>query len=246
VITARKVLLIIPCYNEEKRLPIREFLRFVERGHHLLFADDGSTDGTVALIEKLFQNQKNIRLYKASMNKGKAEVIRSAVIELNRIGIPHDVEWVGYWDADLATPLDEVEYLMEFQRTFSSQSKAMMGARVLRLGGDIRRSTFRHYLGRGFATVASMMLGIRCYDSQCGAKLFHKSLLPVAFGEPFISQWVFDVEILLRIGESMMIEVPLRRWEDVPGSKVKIGREFLRVMLDLLRMRGRYVKPGAK
>lgn len=240
MISARKVLLIIPCYNEEKRLPVRDFLRFVEQGHHLLFADDGSTDGTVSLFEKVFQNQKNIRIYKAPYNRGKAEVIRSAVVELNKMGIPHDIEWVGFWDADLATPLTEVDYLMLFQKTFADGAKAIMGSRVLRLGGEIRRSSLRHYLGRGFATVASMMLGIRCYDSQCGAKIFHKSILPIAFGAPFISKWVFDVEILLRLEKIQIIEVPLRKWEDVPGSKIRIGREFFRVMLDLLKMRKRY------
>lgn len=236
----QKVLLIIPCFNEENRLPVQEFLKFVQRGHHLLFADDGSMDGTYALCERVFRNQKNIRLYKAPFNQGKAEVIRAAIGELNKVGIPHDVEWVGYWDADLATPLDEVEYLLEFQRVFSAKSLAIIGARVLRLGGLIRRSALRHYLGRGFATVASVLLGLTCYDSQCGAKIFHKSMLAKAFAEPFISKWIFDVEILLRVGQEKVIEVPLRKWQDVPGSKVKIGRELVRVLGDLFKIRRRY------
>lgn len=242
MISTQKVLLIIPCYNEEKRLPVHEFTQFAEKGHHILFADDGSTDGTISLLERVFQNQKNIRIYKAPFNRGKAEVIRSAVAELNKIGIPHDIDWVGFWDADLATPLVEVEYLLDFQKYFSNESKAIIGSRVLRLGGKIKRSALRHYLGRGFATVASLMLGLRCYDSQCGAKLFHKSLLTTAFGQPFMSKWIFDVELLLRIGQKNFIEVPLRSWEDVPGSKIKIGRELLRVLADLIRIRLRYGK----
>ena len=242
MVASRKVLLVVPCYNEEKRLPVNEFIQFVEQGHHILFADDGSNDGTVALLERVFQKQKNIRTYKAPFNKGKAEVIRSAVAELNKIGIPHDIDWVGFWDADLATPLVEVEYLLDFQKNFSSESKAIIGSRVLRLGGNIKRSALRHYLGRGFATVASLMLGLRCYDSQCGAKLFHKSLLTTAFGLPFISKWIFDVEILLRIGQKNFIEVPLRNWEDIPGSKIKIGRELFRVLSDLIRIRYQYGK----
>jgi hypothetical protein len=91
-----------------------------------------------------------------------------------------------------------------------------------------------------FATASGLLLGVRAYDTQCGAKVFRRSAVAEIFGEPFISRWIFDVEIYCRMGHARILEYPVKEWRDVPGSKVRIGREMFRVGGDLLRIRKVY------
>ena len=241
-----KTLLIVPCYNEAQRLRLEPFHEFVSAGNYICFADDGSTDGTRERIEKFFVGHPShavghpmVTVFRSGMNLGKAGIIRAAALDLLVRGVPANVEWVGFWDADLATPVNEVELFLRFQKDFAPTAKAIFGSRILRLGAEIQRSALRHYLGRAFATLASVMLGVRCYDSQCGAKLFHRSMLEKVFAEAFISRWIFDLEILLRLGESQVVECPVTKWQDVPGSKVKVFKEIFRVLSDLWKIRER-------
>ena len=106
-------------------------------------------------------------------------------------------QFVGNWDADLATPLSTIpEFIEKFQS--SRALVAVSGSRILRLGSSIHRSVFRHYFGRVFAMVASNILNILVYDTQCGAKLFRTEHAGLIFSEHFISRWFFDVELFAR------------------------------------------------
>jgi hypothetical protein len=121
-----------------------------------------------------------------------------------------------------------------------------IGARVGMLGYNIERSAVRHYLGRVFATAASVILQARIYDTQCGAKLFRaNAALSEALAVPFLSRWAFDVELLgrLLIGTpdvpglplDAIVEVPLPVWHDVQGSKLRLGG-MTRTLADLARV----------
>jgi len=159
-----------------------------------------------------------------------------------------------YWDADLATPLDEIPRFLRLLEEHPERQIAF-GARVQLLGRSIRRSALRHYLGRVFATAASSVLGIPVYDTQCGAKLFRVSAeLAALFEEPFCTNWIFDVEIIARLirarrrtggpgAEGVILEIPLRQWHDVGGSKVG-PLDFFRGFAELVRIYRRYLSPG--
>ena len=104
---------------------------------------------------------------------------------------------MGYWDADLATPLSTIpEFIGKFQS--NRALVAVCGSKILRLGASIHRSVFRHYFGRVFATVACNILNILVYDTQCGAKLFRTEHAELIFSEHFISRWFIDVELFAR------------------------------------------------
>jgi hypothetical protein len=150
----------------------------------------------------------------------------------------------------LATPLSAVDRFLEIFEV-SGNVSMIFGARVKLLGRHVERRATRHYLGRVFATVVSTMLSLPIYDTQCGAKLFRvDARLRDAFAEPFLSKWVFDVEILARylkffngdtrlLGEAIY-EYPLEQWVDVAGSKVHAG-DFLKAFLDILRIKRKYL-----
>lgn len=232
-----KVCLVIPCHNEAKRL---DFKRFNKRSQNcfLLFVNDGSCDNTSELIKANLE--KNSSLLDLKNNSGKAEAVRLGILHLKTLPIFKDASWVGYWDADLSTPLYEVENFLNYAMTYPDMPDAIFASRVLRLGSSIKRFFFRHLLGRIFATSTSIIFRLKSYDSQCGAKIFRKEIIEACFLQPFISRWIFDIEIILRMQGKNIIEYPLREWNDVSGSKLKIIRIFWQVIIDIIRLRIKY------
>jgi dolichyl-phosphate beta-glucosyltransferase len=244
----RDVCLIVPCFNEEKRLQGDRITGFV--GAHpavrVCFVDDGSSDGTVGLLERLRAKQPDrILIRRLERNSGKAEAVRQGVLHVSSSQSP---AFIGYWDADLSTPLSELERMLA---AFDSgpQCRLAIGSRIKRLGSNIERNEARHYLGRVFSTLASRLLDLPVYDSQCGAKVFRADLAAVLFGDPFSTRWIFDVEVLARLRNHIgrdgvlktVIEVPLTEWREVGGSKLRLA-QMIRVPLELLRIRSRYNK----
>lgn len=241
-----KTLIIIPCYNEEHRFRKDAYADFL--GNHsdiyLLFVNDGSTDDTGTMLTIFTREYSNAALLNMRVNRGKAEAVRAGVQHALKLG---KFDYLGYWDADLATPLDQVS---EFIELAQSQAKSLvMGCRLLRLGAAIRRKPSRHYVGRIFATLASYVLGLAVYDTQCGAKLFSKDFAAVGFADPFKTKWLFDVEILARLVihygypqiNALSHEFPLPAWEDVGGSRLK-PKDFLKAPYQLFRIWNSYGK----
>ena len=242
----RNMCIIIPCYNEAGRLNVPEFLEWAGREPdlHFLFVDDGSTDGTGEILDRLSRAcPEQIRHITMERNRGKAEAVRRGFLESFDSGF--DV--IGYWDADLATPLETIPRFCELLEV--REVDGVIGSRVMLLGRHIRRNPFRHYLGRVFATCASLAIGLPVYDTQCGAKIFRNTeRLRQVFSTPFRVKWTFDVEILARFlllervfggpGPGIrdrFVEYPLERWDDVPGSKLKT-RDFFRGAWEIMKI----------
>lgn len=223
-----KVLLIIPCFNEEKRINLASF-KNSDENIHFIFANDGSTDKTIQVVSQL-EDKNRFFIFDSKENFGKANIIQKAYKEAQKQINYSDYNWIGYWDADLATPLEEVNNMITAN---NGQLSSIWGSRIYKLGSKIERSKLRHYLGRIFATIASTLLKIKSYDSQCGAKLFRPKVAETAFAQSFKTNWIFDIEILLKINQDDILEYPLSSWTDVEGSKVNIKKELFRVLKDL-------------
>ena len=239
-----QLLLIVPCFNEEKRIDLNAFLTYFTTSSagivDFLFANDGSKDNTSKLITDFIKNNNlsaNWFVFDNPLNTGKAGVIYNAYQESKKTKI---YDWYGYWDADLATPLFEIQNMMKFRELFYARREVIFGSRIMRQGSRIVRNPLRHYLGRLFVTVAYLMLKVGSYDSQCGAKIMSRFMAEKAFNEPFISGWIFDIEIMLRVGENNITEYPLIEWVDVPGSKVKIAQEAFRILKELFLIKEKY------
>jgi len=234
--------IVVPCYNEMDRIQLSEFSQFLISNDFIFFCfvNDGSTDGTQKILADFVNlNPERSQLVNLSKNQGKAEAVRRGV---NTLLKSSKFQLVGYWDADLAAPLTEIRrFIHKFKS--NNELKAVCGSRILRLGSSIRRSVFRHYFGRIFATVVSNMLKIPVYDTQCGAKIFLAEFADYIFSEKFLSRWFFDVELFARsiehIGRQNTIhgvfELPLSQWHDQGQSKVTWAN-VLQTPLELLKI----------
>lgn len=239
--------LVIPCYNEALRLPrasLRDSLG-TDQGLHLMLVDDGSSDATPALLQELAKAfPERVRVHSLNANQGKAEAVRQGMLQA--FAAWPQAGYIGYFDADLATPLEEAMRLRKSVAPFTPG--IIIGSRVNLFGTtDIQRNNMRHYVGRLSATLVSTSLGLGVYDTQCGAKLVRTDLVPTLFDEVFLSRWLFDVELIWRlmiaVGADRMraelAEVPVSRWHEMGGSKVRFS-DGLRVPYELWRIKRAY------
>ncbi len=224
-----RALIVVPCYNEAQRLPAACVARLLDDVRiDILLVDDGSQDATATVLASLAQaHPGRVRVLPMGLNVGKAEAVRRGLLDALELA-----DIVGFADADFATPPRELSRLLD--ELLASGAELVLGSRVLRLGATIDRSPARHLAGRAFATVAAMAVGAGVYDTQCGAKWFRVTpALRAALATPFTSRWAFDVELLCRLfgrhetavatNPGAALEVPLREWRDVEGSKLDIG-----------------------
>lgn len=232
-----KICLVIPCYNEAKRIDFQK-LSSCGDSYFFLFVNDCSTDDTLSLLKNNLN--KNMFILNLEKNLGKGGAVRKGMLYVQTLPIFNQIDWVGFWDADLAAPLSELSNFILFKNTFYPRAEAIFGSRMVRLGSSIMRPYIRRVVGRLFATLIGFTLGIVCYDSQCGAKLFRRDIVEKYFREPFVSRWIFDVEILLRMSQKNIAEYSLREWTDIPGGSLKIPSLVLPVLKDVLKLRKKY------
>jgi len=236
-----RTIIVVPCFNEARRLSAEAFREFAANWPEgtFLFVDDGSSDATFEILGAMRSAiPGQCEILRLPKNAGKAEAVRRGML----LAFQSGSDYAGFWDADLATPLDAVPL---FERVLRERPgiDVVLGARVKLLGRSIERRPARHYLGRVFATAVAVTLGLNVYDSQCGAKLFRNTpSVRSAFDTPFLSRWIFDVEILVRMmkrsarpSPESLYELPLPVWRDVAGSKLRM-KDFARAVYDLVRI----------
>jgi dolichyl-phosphate beta-glucosyltransferase len=241
----QKACIVVPCYNEAERLLLGEFTNFLdaEPGCSFLFVDDGSADDTLRMLKVFETLNQRVQVLSLPTNCGKAEAVRQGII---KAAVSGDFSYLGYWDADLATPLSEIPYFISQVR--ENSKKLGMGSRMRRLGAVVERRPLRHLLGRIFSTFSSLILKLPVYDTQCGAKILSAELVHL-FEEKFISTWLFDVEVLARYRNHYgldralceILEIPVNSWMEKEGSKLKL-KHIIRVPLELIRIHFNYKK----
>ena len=244
----QRIVVVVPCYNEAGRLKAEALLQATQSWPNLSFVlvDDGSTDATAQQLASLRdQAPRAFDVISLPTNQGKAEAVRQGMLR----AFEHSPALVGYFDADLATPLSEIARMAEFFE--APNVHLVMGSRVKLLGRHVSRSPLRHYLGRVFASSASLILGLDVYDTQCGAKLLRNTpSMRTLFARPFSVTWTFDVELLARLSslarrgeiptpEQSVVEHPVSEWRDVEGSKLR-PHAAVRAVAELVRLRRMY------
>ena len=223
------IIIIVPCFNEFNRLPINEFIKHESTNSNVRFhfVNDGSTDDTTLLLKKLHKDlPSKFTFLDLEKNHGKAEAIRLGIQSVLNL----EFDYIGYLDADLSSPLNELNNATDFLSN-NKHKKIVFASRVKLMHNRVVRSTSRHFVGRVFSTAASILLKLKIYDTQCGFKIFSKELCLSFVNEKFISRWLFDIEIFLRIIKNygkfntigFAYEMPVQTWVEKGNSKIKFS-----------------------
>jgi dolichyl-phosphate beta-glucosyltransferase len=230
---------IIPLYNEEKRISqtisvIADYLKRNLKSYEIILVNDGSTDNTLLVIKKIQEELQNIVIIENQKNKGKGYSIRRGVLEVKG-------KYILFSDADLSTPIEEIERLMpKLEEGFNIAigSRGLPDSRILLHQGKIREN-----MGRIFGFIVRKFIGLKIRDTQCGFKLFPKKVANLIFREQTINGFSFDVEFLLIAKEKglRIAEVPIV-WRDSNESKVNIFTEPVKMLRDLIRIKWKHLR----
>jgi glycosyltransferase involved in cell wall biosynthesis len=226
----RSLSIIIPAYNEAKRLPaslvkVREYLsasqwEFAE----VVVVDDGSTDDTVQVAR-----DAGVRVLQNPGNRGKGYSVKHGMLEAKG-------EWALFTDADLSTPIGEIEKL--WSALVDEPAQVAVGSRAVdRSLVGVHQPWLREAVGRVFNAAMRLVTGLPFKDTQCGFKLFQTSAGREVFSRQQLDGFGFDVEVLF-IAKQLgfrSLEVPVR-WDNVEGTKVSLLLGFA-AFLDLLKVR---------
>ncbi len=236
----QSISLVMPCYNEEKRLDAAKIVTFLQSNAHihLILVNDGSTDLTLdLLLEMQDLAPRQITVVDLAQNSGKAEAVRHGLLHAVQSG----ADLTGYWDADLATPLEAIADFARIAARFGDVD-VIFGSRRQMLGHRIERSFKRRAVSRLCAQMARVALSMPIGDTQCGAKILRNTAaLRGAVAQPFTAGWLFDVELFSRIASATaaprhaFYELPLSEWDEIAGSKVS-GRAILRAGVRMLAL----------
>ncbi len=231
--------IVIPFMDEEKRLPnsLRKVIQYVDRhlpGTEIVLVDDGSVDRTVEVIED-YLKRDHVQLVTHAHNKGKGAAIRSGILAAAG-------KYILFTDADLSTPIKDVQRLLEHIKEHDCD--ITMGSRALPQSNITTPQPLRRVLiGRGGNLVIRFFMGLPFKDTQCGFKLFTSEAAKKLFSVQYFERWSFDIEVLYKAKKFgyKACEVAVE-WGDVGDSKVRAGRDSLRVLMDVLRIRLMYDK----
>lgn len=220
--------IIIPVYNEEKRIEktLQELFDYQKKNDieaEILIVDDGSTDKTISILRKY---QKKLKIIPVVPNRGKGFAIRMGMLAA-------EGEKILFMDADLATPLEEIKNIIKESESFD----IVIGSRRL-AGSKAKRSLPRSVISKTFNLILKKLVPLSCRDSQCGFKIFSQTSAQDIFDRAKIDRWAFDIEVLYlakNLGYKVK-EMPVL-WEEKAGSKVKILRDTFLMLRDLLKIR---------
>ena len=226
--------IIIPAYNEEKRLPIYltrvlEYLKFQDFSAEVLVVDDGSTDSTAEVVERISGVNNLIKLIRLPENRGKGYAVKAGMLAASgKLRL--------FADADGATPITELAHL---QKAVDSGADVAIASRAMKDDScTISAHLHRKVIGRVFHFIVSTFAVKGLRDTQCGFKLFTAKAAQVAFQNQRINDFGFDVEILFLCQQNgyRIAEVPVN-WTDIEGSKVNLIRDSMRMFLDIFKIR---------
>jgi len=232
--------ILIPFFNEEKRIIPGSFVRFAGENPNILLVliNDGSNDKTPGILQSIQSQQPgNIQIFNLPVNHGKGNAIRESFLTIKNSPIP----FVGYIDGDLSTSFKS--FLKLYDEIKEKKSDVVLGSRIKKIDTKIERTLFRHLAGRIVATIVDTKFKIGCYDTQCGAKIFKKEVLGSVIGSPFFTRWLFDIEIILRLQKinkaPVIAEIALDEWTHKKGSKIS-GMSVFIVLRELFTLFKKY------
>jgi len=237
--------IIVPCYNEEKRLNFNQFYQFSQQNkeYQILFVDDGSTDETLNILKKLSFSSENISYINYKKNKGKSYAVRSGVLNIlenNKL----ENTYIGFLDADLSISTTDIEKLY---------NTAILNPQLgfIYYMKDKKHYYTKKYLRYIISNILKIMnekiYNIKIDDTQCGCKIFKSNVAEIIFKEEFKSKWLFDLEIFLRLIDNYdksyldHFSYGIRNIKIKYAEKSKIkARIFLQITFDYIKIYRKY------
>lgn len=232
---------VIPCYNEEERLQSEAFKKFINKnlGYHLCFVNDGSKDNTLIILNELAKgNEDRISVYDCEKNGGKAEAVRLGMLHLAK---DQQFDYIGFLDADLSTNFDDFQDLVT--TITNSNFQIVSGSRMSRMGANITKESARAIISKTVNFIIRKTLNMEINDTQCGAKIMTREIIEKTFQTKFLTKWLFDVEIFMRMkkayglqeAKEMICEQPLKRWIHADGSKLSM-KDSVRIVAQIAQI----------
>jgi glycosyltransferase involved in cell wall biosynthesis len=234
------VSIIIPAYNEERRLPptlerIRDYLRLRQWNAEVIVVDDGSTDGTARVVAEWQKEIPSLRLISNGRNRGKGYSVKQGMLAARaRLAL--------FTDADLSAPIEEADKLLAVLAGGGYQVAVASRAADRRLI-LVHQSRFREVAGILFNKLVQLVTGVRMVDTQCGLKAFDLDAMRPVFEQQRIEGFGFDPEILFLARQRglKMIEIPTL-WAHHPDTRVRMLRDSLRMLAELLSIRWNWLR----
>lgn len=226
--------IVVPAYNEERRLGlslfrIKDYLESRQIAAEIILVDDGSSDRTPAVAREVMGDYPHFRLLQLPVNRGKGAAIRAGMLEARG-------ELILFSDADLSTPIEEIEKLLPLVR---EGYEVVIGSRAIP-GSEIkkRQGWLREHMGKFFNLLVRLLVLKGFKDTQCGFKLFRREAARRIFSCLTTEGFAFDVEaLLLARGLGYRIaEVPVV-WINHPESRVHLVKSSIRMFVDLMKIK---------
>lgn len=230
--------IIVPMYNEENRIAkcvslLSNYFAKQKYNFEVIFVDDGSQDNTVKILHELIKDKKDFKIIANKINHGKGYVVKQGI--LNSQG-----SWILFTDADLSTPISELEKLLNYRGKF----EVIIGSRYLKKDSiKVPQPFLRRAISRIGHTLISIILGLPFADTQCGFKLFSQKAAKDIFSRMTIERWGFDMEVLAIakfLGYNIK-EVAVA-WYNDPNSHLRAGKAAMDTLKELMAIKSNLLK----